>query len=265
MKLAYPFIQARNYTPARRDAADVIVIHTMEAGEKPGTARAVAAWFAGATAPRASAHFCIDNHEVIQCVDLADVAWHAPGANRVGIGLEHAGFAKQSVADWSDEYSRATLERSAFLVAELCRLFRIPVVKLSATDLRSGARGVCGHVDVSKAFKGSDHYDPGPNFPWASYLARVVELVRSDTDPAPAPAPTTPVAPPMPDLWRGMKNEDVRQAQALLNQRASTIAPLVEDGSFGPKTDAAVKAFQGARHLPETGVVDAATWRELHR
>lgn len=264
MRLAYPFIQARNFTPAKRESADIVVIHTMEAAEKPGTARAVASWFAGASAPRASAHFCIDAQEVVQCVDLKDVAWHAPGCNRVGIGLEHAGYAKQTAPQWDDEYSRALLERSAFLAAELCRVFRIPVVRLSATDLRAGgARGICGHSDVSKAFAGSDHWDPGPNFPWASYMARVAELVRSDTDPA--PAPTTPVVPPMPDLHRGDRTEDVRQAQVLLNHRASTIAPLVEDGAFGAKTEAAVKAFQQVRGIAPTGIVDQTTWKELHR
>ena len=84
MKLAYPFIQARNFTPAKRLSADVIVIHTMEAGEKPGTARAVAAWFAGATAPRASAHFCIDTVDADQAIAIIGGIVHA----QTGITIE---------------------------------------------------------------------------------------------------------------------------------------------------------------------------------
>lgn len=52
----------------------------------------------------------------------------------------------------------------------------------------------------------------------------------------------------------------VRSLQYLLNGHG---AKLAVDGSFGPKTKAAVVAFQRARKLPSTGVVRAATWKAL--
>src|SRR5205809_2755015 len=113
----YPFIQARNFTATSGRSVDVLVIHTMEAPETANTAENVAKWFAGSTAPQASAHYCIDANSIVQCVQDDDVAWHAPGANSDGIGFEHAGFASQGRSDWNDAYSSAMLERSAGLVA----------------------------------------------------------------------------------------------------------------------------------------------------
>ncbi len=173
--LAYPFIRAANYNIASRTDVRLIVIHTMESAEKPGTARAVAQWFAGKTAPKSSAHFCVDRSEVIQCVSLKDIAWHAPGANRTGVGIELAGRAKQSAVDWADDASRETLDLAGPLCAGIAELYRIPVRRLLPTEIRAGERGFCGHNDVTKAFpeKGSGHWDPGPNFPWEAFLARV--------------------------------------------------------------------------------------------
>jgi peptidoglycan hydrolase-like protein with peptidoglycan-binding domain len=52
----------------------------------------------------------------------------------------------------------------------------------------------------------------------------------------------------------------VRSLQYLLKAHGAGVAA---DGSFGPKTKAAVVAFQRARKLPSTGVVRAATWKAL--
>lgn len=166
-------IQARNYTKASGRAIDLIVIHTMEAIEKPGTAEAVAKWFAGANAPRASCHYCVDQDSIVRCVDDGDVAWHAPGANNNGIGIEHAGYAKQSAGDWADDASRSMLALSAALTAQLCDAYKIPVEFVDAKGLVEKRRGITTHAEVSKAFKKSNHWDPGGNFPMTAYLDAV--------------------------------------------------------------------------------------------
>lgn len=145
----------------------------MESPEKPETAEDVARWFAGPSAPEASAHYCIDANSTVQCVRDGDVAWHAPGANHNGLGFEHAGLTSQSAAAWDDAYSRRMLARSARLVAAKCRRYGIPAVWLDADDLRAGRRGITGHVQVSDAFGRSSHRDPGPGFPVEAYVARV--------------------------------------------------------------------------------------------
>jgi N-acetyl-anhydromuramyl-L-alanine amidase AmpD len=175
----YELIHARNYTRVTRRPT-LIVIHTMEAPEKPGTARAVASWFAGANAPQASAHYCVDSSEVIQCVEDELIAWHAPGANARGIGVEHAGYASQSTGEWDDEESRKILRRSAALVAELCTKWGIVPNRLDPEQVAAGLSGICGHFDVTRAFPGKGtHTDPGPNFPWNSYIVAVrTEIAR---------------------------------------------------------------------------------------
>lgn len=174
---AWRFVQAKNYTQGRKAPIGVIVLHTMEAAEHPATAENVAAWFAGANAPQASAHYCVDSDSIVQCVHDEDTAWHAPGANHNGVGIEMAGYAKQDALGWSDAYSQAMLRRAALVAASVCRRYNVPVVRISAAELAAGKRGICGHIDVSTAFKRSTHYDPGPNFPWEQFLALVLEAL----------------------------------------------------------------------------------------
>src|SRR5690606_9118298 len=194
------FIQARHFTRSHRTRVDVIVMHTMQAAEKPGTASAVARWFAGANAPQASAHYCVDASEVVHCVAEHDIAWQAPGCNHNGIGIELAGYAEQSAADWTDPYSDAMLRRAAELVAGICRRWHVPVRRLSVDDLRAGARGLCGHVVVSNAFGKSNHGDPWPNLPRSQFLRLIESHVTGeeldaldrgygDTVPSPPPEP----------------------------------------------------------------------------
>jgi N-acetyl-anhydromuramyl-L-alanine amidase AmpD len=177
--MPYPFVEARNYTKGRDAPIEVLVLHAMEAPEKPDTAEAVARWFAGPDAPLASCHYCIDSDSIVQCVRDGDVAWHAPGANRNGLGLEHAGYSAQSGTDWDDPYSRAMLWRSARLVASKCREYDIPAEWLEPTDLLAGRRGITTHANVTLAFRRSDHTDPGPSFPAERYLSSVHRLLAA--------------------------------------------------------------------------------------
>lgn len=178
-----PFIQAARCKvlyPNARKSIDVITIHTMESAEKPGTAENVSRWFAGSSSPIASAHYCVDPENVIQCVRDSDVAWHAPGCNHNGIGIEHAGYAKQNDIDWADESSVKILILSAKLTARLVKTYTLPVIRLTPDELKKGKRGLCGHIDATIAFPGPGrtHSDPGKNFPWSTYLDLIDQFVE---------------------------------------------------------------------------------------
>ena len=65
---------------------------------------------------------------------------------------------------------------------------------------------------------------------------------------------------PWPLVRQGDRNHPVRTLQRLLRQRGHTV---VVDGIFGPKTDAAVRAFQTAANLAVDGIVGPQTWGAL--
>ncbi len=170
--MGYPFVESPNTTRATGRAIDVVVMHTMEVAERPGAADICARWFAS-PASQVSAHYCVDAESVIRCVREKDIAWHARGGNTASIGVELAGFASQTTRDWRDAYSTAVLERAAGLVADICRRRRIPLRWLVADDLRVGRRGLTGHSEVSKAYRKSDHWDPGDGFPIQVFVDEV--------------------------------------------------------------------------------------------
>lgn len=178
--MTYPFIQAVHYTKGRSNTKPhLVVIHTMETPESEGRASQVANWFAGKTAPQASAHYMIDDTKVLQSVLETDTAWAVDDwkLNTSSISLEHAGAASQTPAQWADTYSTTMLKLSATLAADIAKRNHIPVVRLSPADILAGKSGFCGHADITKAMniKGG-HSDPGTNFPWSTYIKQIQAL-----------------------------------------------------------------------------------------
>ncbi len=172
----FPIIKARWFRDIvnQKREVRVIVIHRMEAPEKGTTAENVAKFFQNLPSNnKASAHLCIDNNSIVQCVLDNDVAFAAPGANHNGIQLELAGFARQTRAEWLDEYGKALLENAANAAAQYCLKYNIPRKHLTNDQLRNGHEGIIGHVQATEVFKKSDHTDPGKGFPWDYFIERV--------------------------------------------------------------------------------------------
>jgi hypothetical protein len=67
-------------------------------------------------------------------------------------------------------------------------------------------------------------------------------------------------------MYVGSVGEDVRRIQEQLNVVAKTYSAIPKikvDGIFGTATEEAVKAFQKIFNLPQTGVVDKATYYQI--
>lgn len=158
------------------------VVHDMEAPEGPLTAEHCARYFEGPKAT-GSAHVCVDENSAVRCVLDTEKAAGARGApyrsrtiNDWALQVEHAGYARQSRAEWLDASSTRTMEQGARVFAGWCDLYTIPPYRLTDDELRAGMHGIVGHGDVSRALRvPQGHTDPGSGFPWDVYL----EMVRS--------------------------------------------------------------------------------------
>jgi hypothetical protein len=154
----------------------------MEAPEGPRTAENCARYFAGPLAA-GSTQVVVDEDSAVRCVLDTEKAAGAKGApyrsrtvNDWALQVEHAGYARQSRAEWLDASSTATMEQGARVFADWCDLYVIPPYRLTDDELRAGMHGLVGHADVSRALRvPHGHTDPGTGFPWDVYL----EMVRS--------------------------------------------------------------------------------------
>jgi N-acetyl-anhydromuramyl-L-alanine amidase AmpD len=156
----------QNYARGRARPISMIVMHKTEG---PSVESAVN-WFHNAAA-HATAHYVLDDTQIVQTVGDDNVAWHCGNSavNAVSIGIEIAGFTDEPVKN--DQVYR----NAAKLVAWLCHKYGIT----------PSSKTIIGHADVPDPghpgrFGGANnHKDPGgrPNNPehwdWDKFLGFV--------------------------------------------------------------------------------------------
>lgn len=174
-------IQAARVSQGNNLPIDRIIIHDEEYPVSNTSAEEIARYFASPTA-KGSAHYVEDADSEQHCVREHSIAWHAP-PNPGSIGIEQDGYARFTSAEWALPGSQATIRNTARRTADLCQRYGIPVVWLSVEDLRAGKRGITGHMNVSVAFRLSDHTDPGTQFPVTQFLNLVREYMGQPTVP----------------------------------------------------------------------------------
>lgn len=169
---------AKFYGGEQRSPFKRIVIHCTVSPTERGGARNVARYFRQTVTRPSSCHYIVDPFEAVQVVGDHTVAFHAPpngGLDGGTIGVELCDPQSGPADRWFDELHQRMLRRAARLVARLALAYDVPIEKLGPRDLVGGARGICGHVDVSYAWRQTSHTDPGDAFPWGLFFRLVRE------------------------------------------------------------------------------------------
>lgn len=142
------------------------LVHTEE-GNSP-SARALAQGMEGGGK---SYNYLVDPNtgEVIQAVPAGTAAYSvgSPG-NQSSINAVVAG----STVNWSKQQwleHGSALSSLASLAAQNAAQFNIPLEQLGP----GSTAGIGGHDWVSQNLGGTDHTDPGPNFPWPEFMSMV--------------------------------------------------------------------------------------------
>lgn len=230
-----------NRTVYSKRSIKYLVIHYVGA---VSTAANNAAYFY--TANRgASAHYFVDDSSIWQVVEDKNAAWHCGGGlqgsgghsfykkctNANSIGIEMCCKKDKSGKLYITE---KTIAQTTKLVQYLMDQYDIP------------ASRVIRHYDVT------GKHCPAPYIPEAKW-DKLKQTLTGKKE----------VIPPYPTitLQRGDTGEQVKRLQRCLNKIMN--AGLAVDGSFGPATEQAVKAFQKKHGLAVDGSVGPKTRAEL--
>jgi N-acetyl-anhydromuramyl-L-alanine amidase AmpD len=181
---AVTWIASPNFNSRSGTTVDSIVIHTTEGSYQSAVNRFLT------PSEQVSAHYIVDtNGAITQMVDTANRAWHATYYNSRSIGIENVGFAGQA-STWNAQNIPA-LEK---LVAYLAYTYNVPVVHPggNAYDYPNDQLNVAGIVAHGQV-QPWNRTDPGPYFPWTTFIADVKKIIADATTPAQTPFGGTPI------------------------------------------------------------------------
>ena len=180
-----------------------VVIHDNEGPD--GSSQALIAFLqrpgdrplAGSNPPRrygSGYHAVATPDGYVQMADATCGPYHAPPVNKTWLSICLPGYARQTRDEWLDEISRAVIRGAARYIVDQHRIHRFALERRGPGELRAGLGGITDHDSVSKAWGQTDHWDPGPQFPWDVLLADVGQLL------APLPSPNPPIPPVSPPV-----------------------------------------------------------------
>jgi len=175
VSLSGPHIQARGYTKGRnfreRPAVNLGVIHSAEG---PTDEIALGNYFKSTTAGSSNAGIGQDGGYA-SYVGYGDTPWTNPPLNQESDTLETCAFAKWSREQWLAHPKM--IESIAKWIAWRSAVRRIPIVWLSASEVKAGKPGFTDHRTVNAVHNnGVGHWDVGYHFPTDVVIARARQL-----------------------------------------------------------------------------------------
>lgn len=172
--IASPCYHGRNVGGTR-----LIVMHTAEGAT---TIESLGNFFSNYN-NQVSSHVGADDKlgTIGEYVTRGNAAWTQADYNNVAVAMELCGFASWSSNDWKNKHHNM-LRNAADWIAEESKKLGIPITKLSASQAKGGARGVCQHRDLAPG--GGNHSDCGNGFP----MDYVISLARGGSPDSNAPS-----------------------------------------------------------------------------
>ena len=188
---------SRYSTTAVQQPKRLIVVHTSESGDgsmqnlinimaTPGTQTVP-----GSNPPRlfGSAYHAVADGttgDYVQLLPGSAGPYANGGANKFAWSICCPGRASQTRDEWLDPMSRGQIKAVAKFIVDKAKADGIPLERVSPPQMIDGAKGYCGHVDVTYTWHQSTHTDPGPNFPW-DVLADDIRALTNPIPPIPQP------------------------------------------------------------------------------
>lgn len=206
-----------------------------------------------------SAHYVVkeDGSEISQLVKESNKAWHIAASyqcsnnsskecqlngvssNNFTIGIEHAGYAKQ--ASWNSNL----INNSAKLVCDMSKQWNIPRDKY--------------HIVAHGQLQPANRIDPGPNWPWTTYLSKVNEYCGAQ--PAPQPPPPQPTGEIVVDS--NQANNDASKAKVVVSANWTSTASTpgyYGSGYWYASTAAVSDAAEFQFYLPAAATKTIDAW-----
>ena len=196
-------------------------------------------------------HAFLDDKVVCQHLPWNHRAWHCGAAGN----NTHISFEMCEPKNWKTdkEYFVACYKNAVELTAYLCKRYGL------------SEKNVVSHKEGHKKGIASNHGDPEH---WFGIFGYDMNTFRADVKKKLAGASiNVAVTTQRTTVKNGSKGDDVKYLQQRLNKVRTSLGlsykKLDDDGVFGAKTEAAVKAFQTNRKLTVDGIVGKNTWSAL--
>lgn len=174
-----PFVQGRNSYTDSDGTKHGIAIHNTS---NDATAEQEASYATRRT-DGISAHLYVDNNSIVQSLDTSRRAGHAGSnnGNQNAVAVEITGVNGWTRQQWLD---RVVWDKLGAALAQVVRKYGIAVRRASVAEMKSNPRvkAFYGHDDMRRAWGGTTHTDPGPNFPWDRLFQAVNAALGKDTE-----------------------------------------------------------------------------------